>query len=85
MTVLFLLISLTVITAMAYKVNNNEICSPAVLFSAPFVLCCFFALCNEQVWNWDANINTVAVVLVGTCFFLLGTVFGKKIKIYHRE
>lgn len=81
MTVLFLLVSLVFITVMAYKMNNGEICAPAVLFCAPFVLCSFFALCNEQEWNWDANINTALVVLVGTIFFLFGTWFGNKIKI----
>lgn len=81
MTVFFLLICLAFITAMAYKMNNDEICAPPVLFCAPFVLCCFFALCNEKAWNWDANLNTAVVVLVGIAFFLLGTYFGNRIKI----
>ncbi len=78
---LFLILLLIGLFIVCYYIFNKELCSPSVLFVAPFILMCIIALFNQKTWSFELEINTFFVVLFENVFFCIGTLCGNRIKL----
>lgn len=80
--ILFLfLITCGVIVWIKFK---KEIINPSVLFVSPFVLMAVIALCKYNEWELSTfSYITLFVIVVGILAFILGVLFGDRIKVYN--
>lgn len=78
---LLLTILLIVVLVMTYIASKKEVCSPGVLFVAPFVVMCVVALMFQKEWSFELGVNTFFVVLIGNITFCIGTYIGNMVKL----
>lgn len=83
--ILVLIATLLLILFLEYTYMNKEICTPAFLFTAPFVVLCIVALICARVWNFQMHWNTFFVILCGNVFFFLGTALADKISFKRKQ
>jgi|GEM_PF-1715067 len=81
MVLTILIILLTVLSVVIYKIFNKEICCPAFLFTVPFIIACIVAKLFEKEWHFSIHLNTFFVIFGGCIFFLIGTLTMKRVRI----
>ena len=80
-----LIVLLLLLSIFEYKINNNEIASPPVLFLVPFVVASIVAALRSSEWQFSLHYYTFAVVLIGCISFCIGDFLAKKIKIDNKK
>lgn len=68
--VYILLLILIIFLIIAYNLDNKEIVSPSVLFTAGFTLMTFFAMLNQNKWSLQLDKNTFFLIVGGTFEFI---------------
>ena len=76
-----LIICLIFLLWIVYQISHGELCTPAFLYVAPFILMCSVAFGFQREWGFDLKINTFFVVLTGNICFVAGTYLGNKLRL----
>lgn len=79
--ILLLIVALLLLLFLEYRYFKKEICAPAILFTAPFIVMCLVALMCADQWNFKMHWNTFFVVLAGNMTFALGAMLAQKFRI----
>lgn len=71
LTVYTLAFSMITIFILSFYLNNQEILSPAVVFTAPFSIATIDLIYNIEKWQVDLQMNTFWVIIGGTLVFVI--------------
>lgn len=85
MLLIVLTIVLILICLMEYKYANKELCSPALMYTAPFVVACTIAWLLRNEWYFELHLNTFLVIAGGCLSFFIGCLAGNKVKICRKS
>lgn len=69
MLILLLVVTLTIILIWGYIENDQDLSSPAVLFTAPFLVATICAMAYSDKWSLNMHINTFLVMASGCLIF----------------
>ena len=76
-----LILALSMMLFISYRIFDKELCSPAILYITPFIAMVVVAFLFQWIWDMKLYFNTVFVILLGTVFFVIGAFIGKRIKL----
>lgn len=82
MNVIILIIILAVELLVAYVVFDEDIISPAVVFSGTFLFAAFDLLSMLKVWKIDIHFNTVLIVSGGCLIFIITSLMANKCSLF---
>ena len=68
---IFLTLSLVLLTLLAYYLNNRSLVSPSILFCGGMTIASFIAWINQTTWNLELDIRTFLVITLGTLEFII--------------
>jgi oligosaccharide repeat unit polymerase len=68
---IFLTLSLVLLTLVAYYINNRSLVSPSILFCGGMTIASFIAWINQKTWNLELDIRTLLVITLGAVEFIL--------------
>lgn len=68
---IFLTLSLVLLTLLAYYLNNRSLVSPSILFCGGMTIASFIAWINQIAWNLELDIRTFLVITLGALEFII--------------
>ena len=68
---IFLTLSLVLLTLLAYYLNNRSLVSPSILFCGGMTIASFIAWINQITWNLELDIRTFLVITLGALEFII--------------
>nr|MDF9462494.1 hypothetical protein [Lactobacillus amylovorus] len=63
---IFLTLSLVLLTLVAYYLNNKSLVAPSILFCGGMTIASLIAWINQTTWNLQLDVRTFLVITLGT-------------------
>lgn len=80
MEILIYIFLLLCLVLLDLKLSNGDYFNLTLIFLSGYLLSAICCLYNVTIWNVDIGIETILILLVGMCFFVLGCNLGNKVK-----
>ena len=68
---IFLTLSLVLLTLVAYYLNNKSLVAPSILFCGGMTIASLIAWINQTTWNLQLDVRTFLVITLGTSEFII--------------